>query len=45
MSAAGMEVPKDMAVLDPRVVESRAEALLARAGCQTERRMAPRPCG
>lgn len=24
-----MEMPKDMAVLDPRVVESRAEALLA----------------
>lgn len=29
MSAAGMEMPKDTAVLDPRVRESLAEALLA----------------
>ena len=29
MSAAGMEIPKDTAVLDPRVRESLAEALLA----------------
>ena len=29
MIAAGMEMPKDTAVLDPRVRESLAEALLA----------------